>query len=68
MQARAVLIVGEATIPNVNHLLAVVGIDEHEFMKAVDGTFKQSIRYVNWVHNNDDYHHPFSRFNVVPAD
>ena len=36
--------VGEATIPNINLTLASIGIDEAEFMKAVDGTFKQSIR------------------------
>lgn len=60
--------VGEATIPNINHLLDVVGLDEREFMKAVDGTFKQSIRYVNWLNNDDHYHHPFSRFNAVPID
>ncbi len=55
--------VGEATIPNINQDLAVIGIDELEFMKAVDGTFKQSIRYVNWLENNGKfYHHPFSRF------
>ena len=53
--------VGEATIPNINQDL--VGIDELDFMKAVDGTFKQSIRYVNWLENNGKfYHHPFSRF------
>ena len=39
--------VGEATIPNINNVLAVIGIDELEFMKAVDGTFKQSIRFNN---------------------
>jgi tryptophan 7-halogenase len=61
--------VGEATIPNINHLLAVIGIDETSFMAAVDGTFKQSIRYGNWLHNaGEHYHHPFSRFNVVPVD
>ncbi len=60
--------VGEATIPNINHLLAVVGIDERDFMQAVDGTFKQSIRYVDWVDGNDHYHHPFSRFDLVPLD
>ena len=55
--------VGEATIPNINQDLAVIGIDELDFMKAVDGTFKQSIRYVNWLENNGKfYHHPFSRF------
>ena len=61
--------VGEATVPNINHILAVIGIDENEFMKRVDGTFKQSIRYVNWLHGNGDYyHHPFSRFRPAPMD
>ncbi|NQV86766.1 MAG: tryptophan 7-halogenase [Woeseiaceae bacterium] len=60
--------VGEATIPNINRLLAIIGIDEREFMIAVDGTFKQSIRYVNWLNNNDHYHHPFSRFDIRPID
>ena len=61
--------VGEATIPNINHILAVIGINEMEFMQRVNGTFKQSIRYVNWLHNNGDYyHHPFSRFRPGPID
>jgi tryptophan 7-halogenase len=61
--------VGEATIPNINHLLAVIGIDQHEFMRRVDGTFKQSIRYVNWLHGRGEfYHHPFSRYRPGPID
>lgn len=61
--------VGEATIPNINHLLAVTGIDERDFMRAVDGSFKQSIRYVNWLGGkNDYYHHPFSRYELKPID
>lgn len=65
--------VGEATIPNINQTLAIIGIDELEFMKAVDGTFKQSIRFDNWL--NDDpnnkrnfYHHPFCRYGSGPGD
>jgi tryptophan halogenase len=61
--------VGEATIPNINHILSVIGIDEREFMTAVDGTFKQSIRYVNWLDNRGEfYHHPFSRYRPSPVD
>jgi tryptophan halogenase len=61
--------VGEATVPNINHILSVIGIDRREFMQRVDGTFKQSIKYVNWVHNNGDYyHHPFSRYRPSPID
>lgn len=61
--------VGEATVPSIRHLLAVVGIDELEFMKATDATFKQSIKYVNWLKNdNSFYHHPFSRYQIQPID
>lgn len=60
--------VGEATIPDFRHLLSVIGIDEQEFMKVVDGTFKQSIRYVNWLNNSDSFHHPFSRHKLEPID
>ncbi len=61
--------VGEATVPNIHHILTAIGIDEEEFMKRVDGTFKQSIRYVNWLENKGEfYHHPFSRFRPSPID
>ncbi|MCH7820726.1 MAG: tryptophan 7-halogenase [Proteobacteria bacterium] len=61
--------VGEATIPSILHLLAVIGIDDTDLMKSVDGTFKQSIRYVNWLDNKGEYyHHPFSRYTPQPMD
>lgn len=61
--------VGEATIPNINHILAVIGIDERDFMRRVDGTFKQAIKYVNWVKNDSShYYHPFNRFRKLPVD
>ncbi|MBT1061979.1 tryptophan 7-halogenase [Bowmanella sp. Y26] len=61
--------VGEATIPSMRHLLAVVGVDEMDFMRATNATFKQSIKYVNWVQkDNSFYHHPFSRIQLQPLD
>jgi len=61
--------VGEATIPNINQVLSVIGIDEMDFMKAVDGTFKQSIRFVNWLDDKPGfYHHPFCRYGSGPGD
>lgn len=60
--------VGEATIPNINHLLAVIGIDQHEFMRRTDGTFKQSIRFESWLDGKGEtYHHPFSRYRPPQA-
>ena len=61
--------VGEATVPSIQHVLSVAGLDETEFMKAADATFKQSIRYQNWLHNDQSfYHHPFSRYRIQPID
>lgn len=61
--------VGEATVISIKHTLAVIGIDEYEFMQATDATFKQAIKYVNWVENdNSHYYHPFNRFNEKPID
>ena len=61
--------VGEATVPNINRTLATIGIDELEFMKAVDATFKASIRFVNWLDDKRRfYHHPFSRFGAGLRD
>ena len=61
--------VGEATIPSMRHLLAVVGVDEQDFMRTTDATFKQSIKYVNWTLNdNTFYHHPFSHYQHSPLD
>ena len=61
--------VGEATVPSIHHFLDVISLDEAEFMKRTDATFKQSIKYVNWLENKGEaYHHPFSRFTPGPID
>jgi len=61
--------VGEATIPSINHILAATGIEEREFMRRVDGTFKQAIKFVNWLHNEgESYYHAFARILPTPLD
>lgn len=61
--------VGEATVPSINHILAAVGIDEMEFLKRVDGTYKQAIKYVNWLDGEgESYYHAFGRFRNGPID
>lgn len=61
--------VGEATIPSINHVLAAIGIDEIEFLKRVDGTYKQAIKYVDWLHGaGESYYHAFGRFRNSPID
>lgn len=57
--------VGEATFPSIRGTLAAIGIDEGRFLREAQATFKQGIKYVNWVRppgasGADHYFHPFS--------
>ena len=53
--------VGEATIPMIQRFNTVTGIDEAEFMKATNGTFKLGIEFVNWGRQGERYMHGFGR-------
>ncbi len=51
--------VGEATIPPMRVFHSLLGIDEQEFMRATEATFKLGILFKNWGQIGDEYIHPF---------
>jgi tryptophan halogenase len=51
--------VGEATVPHLAQFNGVLGINEVEFMRAVQGTFKLGIQFVDWGRIGDRYIHGF---------
>jgi tryptophan halogenase len=51
--------VGEATIPMIQRFNEVAGIDENEFLRETNGTFKLGIEFVNWGKQGDSYMHGF---------
>ena len=51
--------VGEATIPPMRVFHSLLGIDEQEFMRATEATFKLGISFKNWGQIGDQYFHPF---------
>ena len=61
--------VGEATIPSLNHVLEVADVNETDFVKHTDATYKQAIKYRNWLKNDGShYYHPFTRGPFGPID
>ncbi len=51
--------VGEATIPHIGEFNRALEIDEDEFLRATQGTFKLGIEFVNWGAIGDRYIHGF---------
>ena len=51
--------VGEATIPPIQLVNSVLGIDEAEFLRETRATIKLAIRFENWGGIGESYYHTF---------
>ncbi|MEO7497334.1 MAG: tryptophan halogenase family protein [Massilia sp.] len=54
--------VGEATFPTIREFHKLVGIDEAEFLRATNGTFKLGIEFRNWRAQGHRFFHTFGDF------
>jgi tryptophan halogenase len=51
--------VGEATIPTLVHLIRLMNLDENEFMRRCNASYKLGIRFEDWLSPGVTYWHPF---------
>jgi tryptophan halogenase len=51
--------VGEATIPHIRVFNDMLGIAEHDFIRATQATFKVGIKFEGWGASDSTYYHPF---------
>jgi tryptophan halogenase len=53
--------VGEATIPQIHNLIVGLGLDQADFIRRTNGTFKLGIEFAGWCGEGSDYIHSFGQ-------
>lgn len=56
--------VGEATVPGIHQFVKDLKINEVEFIRATNATFKLGIEFAHWAGDKTHFFHPFAGYGV----